>query len=105
MERCYEASGCSENSTRGKSWYLIVEALDAAGKPAYVPVTSVEDNQTRWARQFGVRVSRDEYLRVRQDKLEDGHVSQRHIGEKAANSLKLRFTQRTSADPDMILQW
>lgn len=105
VERCYEPSGCSKGSSRGKSWYLIVEALDSAGNPVYVPVTSVEDNQARWTKVFGVRVSRDEYRRVRQDKLDDGHISQRYIGEKAANSLELRFSQRTSANPDMILEW
>ncbi|WP_157966830.1 DUF6384 family protein [Pseudomonas sichuanensis] len=105
VERCYEASGCSENSLRGKSWYLIVEPLDSTGKPAFAPVTSVEDGTTRWASRFGVRVSYNEYLRVRQDKLDDGHISQRLIGEKPANSLTLRFNQRISPAPDMILEW
>ncbi|MBO9551169.1 DUF6384 family protein [Pseudomonas sp.] len=105
VERCYEAAGCSANSLRGKSWYLIVEALDATGKPTQVPVTSVEDGKTRWADQFGVRVSHDEYQKLRQDKLDDGHISQRVIGDKPANTLALRFTQRTSSNPDMILQW
>ncbi|MEN5237815.1 MULTISPECIES: DUF6384 family protein [Pseudomonas] len=105
VERCYEESGCSEDSLRGKSWYLIVEPLDSTGKPAFAPVTSVEDGTTRWANRFGVRVSYEEYLRVRQDKLDDGHISQRLIGEKPANSLTLRFNQRTSPTPDMILEW
>ncbi|WP_369987882.1 DUF6384 family protein [Pseudomonas xanthosomatis] len=105
VERCYEASGCAENSTRGKSWYLVVEPLDANGNATMMPVTSVEDGQTRWANRFGVRVSRDEYLKVRQDKLDDGHISQRLIGEKPANSLLTYYNQRTSSTPDMILEW
>jgi hypothetical protein len=84
---------------------LIVEPLDSTGKPAFAPVTSVEDGTTRWASRFGVRVSYNEYLRVRQDKLDDGHISQRLIGEKPANSLTLRFNQRISPAPDMILEW
>lgn len=105
VERCYEDAGCSPNSTRGKSWYLIVEPLDAASKPAWMPVTSVETGKTRWANLFGVRVSYEQYLDVRQDKLDDGHISQRLIGRKPANSLTVRFSQRTSANPDMILEW
>ncbi|MEE1890645.1 DUF6384 family protein [Pseudomonas carassii] len=105
VERCYENAGCSPNSTRGKSWYLIVEPFDAAGKQTWAPVTSVETGKTRWANRFGVRVSYDEYLRVRQDKLEDGHISQRLIGRKPVNSLSIHFSQSTYATPDMILEW
>ncbi|HGM5579600.1 TPA: DUF6384 family protein [Pseudomonas putida] len=105
VERCYEASGCSEGSTRGKSWYLIVEALDGAGERVAVPINSVEDGERRWATQFGVRVSREEYLKVRQDKLDDGLIGQRRIGNKPANTLSLRFNSRTPRNPDMILNW
>lgn len=105
VERCYEAAGCSPDSLRGKSWYLIVEALNASGKATQVPVTSVEDGKTRWTEQFGVRVSHDEYQKLRQDKLDDGHISQRVIGDKPADTLALRFTHRARSNPDMILQW
>ncbi|MBC3413831.1 hypothetical protein HU720_21280 [Pseudomonas sp. SWRI51] len=105
VERCYEAAGCSKNSTRGKSWYLVVEPLDATSKPARMPVTSVETGQTQWADLFAVRVSREEYLKVRQDKLDDGHISERMMGSKPANSLMPLFNQRTSSIPDMILEW
>ncbi|MDF0730403.1 DUF6384 family protein [Pseudomonas entomophila] len=105
VERCYEPSGCAENSEQGKSWYLVVEALDASGQAVAVPVASVEDGDQRWATAFGVRVSRAEYLKVRQDKLDDGHIGQRRIGSKPANALGLRFSARTSGNPDMITDW
>lgn len=105
VERCYEAAGCSQNSDLGKSWYLIVEARDAMGDPVPVPVSSIEDGEQRWSMSFGVRVSRAEYLKVRQDKLDDGHINERRVGDKPANSLRLRFTQRTTRNPDMITNW
>ncbi|MNJ71208.1 hypothetical protein D3C77_677240 [compost metagenome] len=83
----------------------MVEATDPAGISANVPVTSSETGKQRWTRLFGVRVSQAEYLKVKQDKLDDGHVDERMMGSKAANSLTLRFNQRTTSNPDMILDW
>jgi len=105
VERCYEQAGCSPDSVRGKSWYLVVEALDPTGVQVSVPVTSVEDAEKRWADLFAVRVSRAEYLKVKDDKLDDGHIGQRRIAVKPANALGLRFNARASANPDMILNW
>ncbi|MCP6695283.1 DUF6384 family protein [Pseudomonas donghuensis] len=107
VERCYDAAGCNrgEATDKGKSWFLVVEATDPAGISANVPVTSSETGKQRWTRLFGVRVSQAEYLKVKQDKLDDGHVDERMMGSKAANSLTLRFNQRTTSNPDMILDW
>ncbi|AZL75351.1 DUF6384 family protein [Pseudomonas oryziphila] len=105
VERCYEQADCSPGSERGKSWYLVVEALDASGSQVEVPVTSVEDGEQRWSNLFAVRISRAEYLKVKDDKLDDGHIGQRRIGLKPANALSLRFNARVSGKPDMILNW
>ncbi|WP_194792477.1 DUF6384 family protein [Pseudomonas sp. UFMG81] len=105
VERCYEPTGCLADSSRGKSWYLVVEALDPTGKPVEVPVTSVEDGEKRWSSLFAVRVSRAEYLRVKDDKLDDGHIGQRRVGTKPVNAIGLRFNARVNGKPDMILNW
>lgn len=98
VERNYNPSG-------GKSWYLITEALDSAGKPVAVPVTSVETGAQRFATTFGIRVAQAEYDRVKADKLADGHVDDKLIGRKPADSLSVAYTPRTSSQPDMILEW
>ncbi|MNJ11000.1 hypothetical protein D3C77_51670 [compost metagenome] len=107
VERCYDAAGCNrgEVSDKGKSWFLVVEATDPGGIRAEVPVTSVETGEQRWTRLFAVRVSQAEYLKVKQDKLDDGHVDERMMASKAANSLSLRFNQRAASTPDMIMDW
>ncbi|MNJ39929.1 hypothetical protein D3C77_348110 [compost metagenome] len=107
VERCYDAAGCNrgEVGDKGKSWFLVVEATDPGGIRAEVPVTSAETGEQRWTRVFAVRVSQAEYLKVKQDKLDDGHVDERMMGSKAANSLSLRFNQRTASSPDMIMDW
>ncbi|MNE35699.1 hypothetical protein D3C80_1294750 [compost metagenome] len=83
----------------------MVEATDAGGISAEVPVTSSETGKQRWSRLFAVRVSQAEYLKVKVDKLDDGHIDDRMMGSKAANSLTLRFNQRTTGNPDMIMDW
>jgi hypothetical protein len=106
VERCYDQALCNQggDSLQGKSWYLVVEAVDAAGNPISVPVTSSETGESRWASYFGVRVSQAEYLKVKEDKLSDGHIDELAMGSKPANMLSLKFNQRV-AKPDMILDW
>ncbi|MFJ1570140.1 MULTISPECIES: DUF6384 family protein [unclassified Pseudomonas] len=104
VERCYEAAGCSSNSTRGKAWYLVVEPLDVAGKPALMEVTSIETGETRWSKLFAVRVGYDSYLKVREDKLDDGHISDLMMGIKPVNSLVPYFPKGT-IPLQMILEW
>lgn len=98
VERNYGPSG-------GKSWYLITEAVDPSGKAVPVIVTSVESGAKKQAAMFGVRVSKDVYESVKEDKREDGHVDNRTLGKKPANSLTPQFTRAFSAQPDMILEW
>ncbi|UXJ52464.1 DUF6384 family protein [Pseudomonas citronellolis] len=97
-ERTYDDSG-------GRSWYLIAEAVDASGEAYAVPVTDSESGDFGMATVFGVRVSKVEYDKVKADKQDDGHIGKRTLGNKAANSLALRFGSRVSANPDMILSW
>jgi len=98
VERKYNDSG-------GKSWFLVVEATDPSGNVVPVPVKSLESGRESYASMFGVRVSQDEYNKVKANKKANGHVDNRAMGEKSANSLTLKFNQRTAAKPDMITEW
>ena len=98
IERNYSTSG-------GKSWYLITEAVDPSGNVVPVTVTSVESGTKKQATLFGVRVSKDVFENVKADKMEDGHVDNRMLGKKPANSLTPKFTRAFSPQPDMILEW
>lgn len=94
------------NASNGKSWFLIVEATDSAGQVVAVPVKSAETGKESNAKLFGIRVSREEYERVKADKKQDGHVDDRLVGRKAGNTLSIQFNNRVaSANPDTITEW
>jgi Family of unknown function (DUF6384) len=98
VERNYSSSG-------GKSWYLIAEAVDPSGNVFPITVTNAESGTRKEATVFGVRVSKEVYESVRADKMTDGHVDNRVLGRKPANSLTPQFTRAYSDQPDMILEW
>jgi len=99
VERNYDPTG-------GKTWYLLTEATDASGNVVPVPVTSVETGERRYASVFGVRVSRATYEETKNDKLLDGHVDNRLMGKKAANSLTFTFLKGpVKTKPDYLLEW
>lgn len=94
------------NSGGGKSWFLVVDATDLAGNHIKVPVRDAETGENLEASTFGVRVSSDEYNRIKADKKADGHVDDRKMGFKPANSLAIRFEPRAmGATPDVITNW
>ncbi|WP_369683633.1 DUF6384 family protein [Pseudomonas gingeri] len=99
VERNYDPNG-------SKTWYLLTEATDAAGNVVAVPITSVESGERRYAAVFGVRVNQATYQAVRRDKEQDGHVDDRLVGRKAANSLSFKFLKGpVKGKADYILEW
>jgi len=88
---------------RARNFYLIVEAIDAEGRPVQVPITSEEDGKTERVSRWGQRVSEAEFERVRRDKLADGIVDQPVIGRKEPGTLATRWTIATPGGA--ILSW
>lgn len=90
---------------RGKAWFFIVEAKDAGGNVIRTPILDSESGNQKMASIFGVRVSQDAYLQLKEDK-RDGHLEDTHLGDKPAKSLTIKWTDRTlSSNPDTILNW
>ncbi|MFO1128463.1 MAG: DUF6384 family protein [Rhodospirillales bacterium] len=87
----------------GRNYYLIVEAVDAAGHPVPVTVTSEEDNQTAQVSTFGLRVDQRTFDRVRADKEDDGIIQNNRVGEKRVGMLEPVYTMPTAGGA--ILRW
>jgi hypothetical protein len=91
------------NNPRARNYYLIVEAVDRAGRPMEVSVTSEEDGRTARTARWGLRVPEAAFERVRRDKEEDGVIDQPVIGRKPAGELAPQWTIPTTGGA--ILQW
>lgn len=101
VERTYRERGVA-----GRAWFAIVEATDASGNVIKVPILDVETDKKAVVSTFGVRISEAEYLRLKEDKQQDGHIDNRHMGIKPAKSLTIDWTPRTlSARPDTLMSW
>lgn len=108
VERCYNKALCNDNpgSTQGKSWYLVVEGVDLSGQPVALPTTSSETGTGAWSVQFAVRVPHAEYLKVKADKLDDGHLSNRVVGRKPPGRMEVTYLSSRTTDPlETILEW
>ena len=75
-----------------RNYYLIVEAVDPAGRVLELPVANEETGKTETVASFGVRVAKEVFERVRKDKAADGIVDRRDIGAKAHGHLEPRYT-------------
>lgn len=90
---------------KGKAWYLIVEAVDPTGQVVPLHITSSESGKSRAVKYFGLRVSSEEYQRVRADKQADGKVDLNKMGSKADRTFKIDFSDRAHPSHNMILEW
>ena len=96
VERTYDTSG-------GKSWYLVVEAVDADNRVMPLTVTNSETGKTQQVNVFAVRVPQQVYEQVKKDKQTDGLIDNAVVATKPSDTLS--FNYRISVLPGMITQW
>lgn len=71
-----------DGNRSARNHYIVVEAIDADGKPVALPITSEETGRTQRTERFAVRVPEAVYEAVKADKLDNGIVDRRHFGTK-----------------------
>lgn len=104
IERTFHPGGGS-SMEGGKSWFAVVQATDAGGNVLKAPVTDAYTGARLMTSKFAVRISHEEYLRIKADKA-DGQIDDAHIGDKPANSLSINWSPRTlSSSPSIIFNW
>ena len=91
------------NNPAGRNYYLIVEALDANGRPIDIPIRDEELSQIVTASTFGVRVPKSTYDAIAQDKQDDGIVQKNRLGEKARGKLDIDYALPVQGG--MISRW
>ena len=85
VSRPNESSGAVRmppNNPSAQNYYIIVEAMTADGEKITLPITSEEDGKKQSVSRWGFRVSRDDYERVRRDKMDDGIIQDNRFGLK-----------------------
>ena len=86
-----------------RNYYLIVEAVDAAGRPVEVPVSSEEDRRSARVTRWGQRVAESAFERVAADKSDDQIIQAAVIGRKPAG--RLRPVWDVATPGGAILEW
>ncbi|MEZ5998070.1 MAG: DUF6384 family protein [Hyphomonas sp.] len=92
-----------DDAPQTRNYYLIVEAVDAAGRVLEVPVTSEEDQMVRRTKKWGQRVSEEDFYRVAADKGDDQIIQNDVIGTKVSGKLHPSYTVETPGGA--ILEW
>ncbi len=75
----------------GKNYYVVVEAIDAAGNALMLPVLNEETQRTQAVSLFALRVPQSEYERVKADKLDNGLIDDALVGEKRRGELDAEY--------------
>ncbi|MBW7983384.1 DUF6384 family protein [Enterobacillus tribolii] len=86
IERTYDSSG-------GRSWYLIAEALTAQGNAFPLTIKDSETGELKKVRIFGIRISQSEFEKLKRDKQDDGHIDNGLVGRKPANQLGFQYVR------------
>lgn len=86
-----------------ENFYLIVEAVDAAGRPRALEIASQEDRRTARVASWGVQVPEGEFFKVAADKQDDLIVQDDVVGRKPTGTLNPRYDVPTAGGA--ILEW
>jgi TolA-binding protein len=92
-----------QNNPNARNYYVIVEAVTAAGKRLAVPVTSEEDGKTETVQQWGMRVSASVFEQIKRDKTDDGIINNNVFGIKKRGYLQPRYLIPTTGGA--ITRW
>lgn len=86
-----------------ENFYLIVEAVDAAGRPHPLEIESQEDRRTARVSSWGVQVPEGEFFKVAADKQDDLIVQNDAVGKKPKGTLQPQYDVPTAGGA--ILEW
>jgi Family of unknown function (DUF6384) len=92
-----------QNNPNARNYYIIVEAVTAAGKRLAVPVTSEENGKTDIVEQWGLRVKASVFEQIKRDKTDDGIINNNVFGQKKRGFLQPRYLIPTTGGA--ITQW
>ena len=87
----------------GRNYYLIVEPVAPDGRILSLPVTSEEDGEKATVSRWGVRVSKEVFDQVRQDKNDNGIIDNSRVGEKRRGGLEVDYLMPVQGG--VILKW
>lgn len=85
------------------NYYLIVEAIDPAGRTVERLITNQENTQSQRTSKWGQEVSEADFNRVAADKRDDLIIQDAVIGAKAIGAIEPEFTVETTGGA--ILEW
>jgi hypothetical protein len=88
---------------QGRAYFIVVDAVDAAGKPVELSVRNDETNKTETVSRFAVRVPNETFDAVRNDKAKNGIVQNARMAEKRRGFLEPEF--RMTALDGRITRW
>jgi hypothetical protein len=90
-------------NTDARNYYIIVEAVDSAGKRLKVPIEDEETGTTRRVDTWGLRVDQDTFHAVADDKQDDGIIERDRFGHKSRGYLVPEYEMRTTGGA--ITEW
>ncbi|MEO1189792.1 MAG: DUF6384 family protein, partial [Pseudomonadota bacterium] len=92
-----------DDAPNARNHYLIVEAVDPAGRLVEVEIESEEDRKTERVTRWGQRVSEAAFNAIASDKRDDQIIQNAVIGTKAAGTLSPIYSVATPGGA--ILEW
>ncbi len=92
-----------DDAPTARNYYLIVEAVDPAGRLVEVEIESEEDRKTERVSRWAQRVSEDAFNTVASDKRDDQIIQNAVIGSKSVGTLSPTYSVATPGGA--ILEW
>ena len=99
VSRPNESSGIwrvAEVNSTNRNYYLIVEAIDKQNKVLSLPILNEENNKRETVKKWALRVDKNTFNNVANDKRDDGIIQNNIVGEKQRGLIKPNYKINTN---------
>ena len=81
-----------DDNPNARNYYIIVEPITASGQVIALDILNEENNKSISTKRFGIRVPKNTFETVGQDKSDDGIIQNNIIGKKARGIMEIEYS-------------
>lgn len=107
VDRPEELSGVirTHDLSGGKSYYLVVEAIDVGGNFVPMNIKSWEDGEEKEVYKFAINVPENVFRKIKSDKKDNGHIDDNIFAVKKKGKIDFTYNVEEIKEPKYIFRW
>jgi hypothetical protein len=92
-----------EKDPETTQWFLVIEALDGAGKAISMPVMSMDTGEVKLVTKWAIQVPENDFMKFADEKKKSGKIANTVIGTAPSNKTEPKWSVKLTGN--MLTEW